>query len=309
MLKNGKMKIFLDNVNLSSNSGPNGFARKISHEFKKGNEVFTSIHDIVAKGQKPDVQLSFIASQYKLSPIVQRLDGIYFNSDQDFNSLNLPIESTYRISDAVIFQSDFNKVLSEKYFGIHKNSYVIRNGTNLKKILEVKNIENKILDKFENVWSCASSWRPHKRLKDNIDYFLEISGKNDCLVVAGENPDSRVEDKRIFYADHLSWEDMISLMKRSKFFIHLAWLDHCPNVVIDARAAGCHIICSSSGGTKEIAGKNSTIILEEEWDFSPTKLYNPPKMDFSRIYDIKSDSDIDIKNVSKKYLDVLSGVV
>ena len=28
------MKIFIDNVNLNSSSGPNGFAKKISNEFK-----------------------------------------------------------------------------------------------------------------------------------------------------------------------------------------------------------------------------------------------------------------------------------
>ena len=124
------------------------------------------------------------------------------------------------------------------------------------------------------------------------------------IFIAGENPDFRCEDPRVLYAGHLPWDALIGLFKRSQTFLHLSWLDHCPNVVVDARAAGCNIVCSSSGGTKEIAGPNAIIIEEDEWDFSPIKLYHPPKLDFSKkasnIYDI----DISIENVSKKYLDI-----
>ena len=40
------------------------------------------------------------------------------------------------------------------------------------------------------------------------------------------------------------------MYKASTHFVHLAWLDHCPNVVVDARASGCKIVCSSAGGTR-----------------------------------------------------------
>ncbi len=303
------MKIFLDNVNVSSSSGPNGFASKLIPELSEDHEVHHSVESIIANSFIPDVQASFIFSNYKIAPIVQRLDGIYFNSEQDFENLNRPIESTYSIADAVIFQSEFNKRLTEKFFGKRDNSFVISNGTPLDTIRDIPATSAEILDSFENLWMCASSWRPHKRLKENVRYFLEMSDKNDCLIIAGENPDVRISDPRIFYAGHMSWLDMIALMKRSKYFLHLAWLDHCPNVVIDARAAGCKIICSSAGGTSEIAGTNSIVILEDEWDLSPVRLYEPPAMDFSKTTVCQVDSDIDIKNVSKKYIEVMSGVV
>ena len=302
------MRIFLDNVNLESTSGPNSFAKKMSGELRKEHEVYTSINDLIDEKKRPDVQLSFISSNYQLAPIVQRLDGIYFNSEQDFNELNLPIEATYQTASAVIFQSDFNKKLTEKYFGKKENSFVIRNGTSLKKISDAPEINHTMIDDFEDVWMCASSWRPHKRLQENISYFLENSKKKDCLIIAGENPDVRVADPRVFYAGHLSWIDMISIMKRSSYFLHLAWLDHCPNVVIDARAAGCHIICSSTGGTKEIAGLRSTIILEDDWDYSPVKLYEPPKMNFNQKIENTFESDIEIENVTQEYVSVFESV-
>ena len=67
-----------------------------------------------------------------------------------------------------------------------------------------------------------------------------------------------------------------------KYFLHLSWLDHCPNVVVDARSCGCQVICSSTGGTKEIAGEDAIIIEEDEWNYEIVDLYDPPELDFSK---------------------------
>ena len=291
------MKILFDNADFGSSSGPNSFARKLAEELiKRKHSVNESL--------KSDIQLSFImASQDLGMPIIQRLDGIYFNSEQDWKSLNEPIKKTYDISSGVIFQSNFNKQLSEKYFGEKTLSTVINNGTDLSLIEKITPLSHPAIDGFENVWSCASSWRPHKRLKDNVRYFLECSGEKDCLVIAGSNPDYEIQHERVFYVGNLEWEQLISLYKRSKYFIHLALMDHCPNVVVDARAAGCKIVCSSSGGTKEIAGINSVIVKDMEWDFVPFRLYQPPELDFGALCEPPQiEKSIDIKDVADSYL-------
>ena len=291
------MKILFDNADFSSSSGPNSFGRKLSAEFlSRGHSV--------NQDSNPDVQLSFImASQANGTPIIQRLDGIYFNSDQDWKALNDPIQQTYDIAAGVVFQSEFNRKLSEKYFGKKQQAVVINNGTNLDEIEKISLLQHPVIDKFENVWSCASAWRPHKRLKENVRYFLENSSDNDCLIIAGDSPDFDIENERIFYTGKLSWEQLVALYKRSKYFIHLALMDHCPNVVVDARAAGCKIICSASGGTKEIAGSNAVIIPDMEWDFEPFQLYQPPDLDFTTQY-LSSErvKSINIKDIAEKYL-------
>lgn len=299
------MNIFFENVNFESRSGPNSFGRKLRDELVKNG------HNIVhgMPQEIPDIQLSFIMSSIKISPMVQRLDGIYFNSEQDFNSLNSPIESTYLSSDAVIFQSEFNKELTFHYFGTKEHYQIIRNGTDIDLVQSIEPIDNKKLDGFNDVWCCASSWRPHKRLKENIRYFLETSPSDSCLVIAGSNPDVMISDSRVFYAGNLDWKTLISLFKRSSYFLHLSWLDHCPNVVIDARAAGCHVVCSSAGGTREIAGENSTIIIEDDWDFSPIALYKPPKMDFSNVSTGDDSHNINIRNVAETYLNFFNKVL
>jgi len=288
------MNIHLENVNLQSTSGPNHFASKL---IKYLDASFDYDKD-------PDVRLCFIEThQAKFSniPLIQRLDGIYFNLEQPYKLQNANIEKTYNNADGVIFQSNFNKELTIKYFGEHKNGTIINNGADIGYIDNVPILKHPILDKYENIWCCASSWRPHKRLAENVRYFLEHSSEKDCLVVAGENGNNMPKLDRVYCIGKLSVLQLISLYKRSKYFIHLAWLDHCPNVVVDARAAACQIICTSAGGTKEIAGPDATVIEEDEWDFEPVKLYEPPIMDFSKKIKNNYDSDYDMKEVAKKY--------
>ena len=309
------MKVLFDNVNTDSRSGPNGFAKKLKEILSK-DQYDCEVTCDLNKNFVPDLQLSFIMSHYKFAPIIQRLDGIYFNSQQDFENLNRPIKATYDAAETVIFQSEFNKKLSEKWFGKKENSAVIRNGTSFSAIEKISPTNHQVLDNFSEVWSCASSWRPHKRLSENIRYFLETAPSDACFVIAGSGVQEKDFDKcidqigkRIFYVGDLEWEDMVALFKRSSHFIHLSWLDHCPNVVVDARASGCQIVCSSSGGTKEIAGKNATVIEEEEWEYTPVKLYHPPPMDFGKNYSNDIDNNISIERAAKEYYELFKDLM
>ena len=296
------MKLSLENVNLNSNSGPNSFGQKLFKYMPSCGVTFENTPE-------PDAYLCFIESGRAThnAPLFQRLDGIYFNSSFDYTAQNSNIKRTYDMAKGVIFQSNFNKELTFKYFGPHSKYAIIHNGADLDLINSIEKIK---IDKYENIWSCASSWRPHKRLKENIRYFLEHSGPNDGLIVAG-NVEDKVKHERIHYVGELTTEKLFSLYKASRFFLHLAWLDHCPNVVVDALACGCQIICSSAGGTKEIAGENAIIIQEDDWDFSPIELYNPPPMDFARKHENiwNVNREYDMTSVSKKYYNFMKGTL
>tara|TARA_Y100000114_G_C11763606_1_gene331563 strand:+ start:4106 stop:5044 length:939 start_codon:yes stop_codon:yes gene_type:complete len=294
------MNIKLENVNLQSASGPNHFAAKLV-KYGKKNDLYCNQNTSI------DARLCFIETRdfQSKTPLFQRLDGIYFNLSQPYKIQNQNIEKTYHHSAGVVFQSNFNKKLTTEYFGEHKNSSVIHNGADTDFIETISPLSHPKIDKFENVWSCAASWRPHKRLNENIRYFLEHSSKKDCLVVAGKSEQKIEKNERIFYVGEVSVPNLISLYKRSKYFLHLAWLDHCPNVVVDARASGCQIICSSAGGTCEIAGLNAVILEEEEWNFQPVQLYNPPKINFDKKVKNNWDIDYNMNIVSRKYRDFL----
>ena len=289
------MNIHLDNVSFASNSGPNSFAGKLVRYFDENGVS-------VIQQNAPDAYLCFIEATKRHfdAPMFQRLDGIYFNKSANYNMQNANIKRTYDMATGVVFQSEFNRQLITKYFGQHRLSTVIHNGADVDRIKNIDPVDNDVLNGHDNIWVCASHWRPHKRLDENIRYFLEHSGEKDCLVVAGQT-DYADAHPRVFFAGDLSPDALIALYKRSKYFLHLAWLDHCPNVVVDARASGCKIVCSSAGGTREIAGTDAIVIEEEPWNFEPVYLYRPPKLDFNKVVDNPYDSDYNMVEVAKRY--------
>lgn len=296
------MRLNLDNVNFSSNSGPNSFAAKLlPHLMREGVEI---------TADRPDAHLCFIESprSHYDAPMIQRLDGIYFNTRQDFVRQNHNIRRTYEMASGVVFQSHFNERLISQYFGPHKNYQIIHNGADTETIQKAPTFN---LTKYENLWVSAASWRPHKRLGENVRYFLEHSGPKDIMVVAGNVPtEDRIVDDKIRYIGVLTQTQLYSLYKRCQTFVHLAWLDHCPNVVVDARASGCQIVCSSAGGTREIAGPDAIVIEEDEWDLSPIDLYSPPKMNFGNKLDNNSwDTNIKMEKVCTRYLEFIKSTM
>ncbi len=302
------MRILLDGVNPESSSGPNSFARKLA-------ETLTSLGQEITlnRAERPDVRLAFIQSSPLEIPTALRLDGIYFNTRQDWRAMNADIKRSYDRVDLIVHQTEFDKLLIERYFGEHQSSVVIRNAGDPMKAMGMPPLVNPTLDSFEQTWVCASAWRPHKRLRENIRYFREHAGPHDCLVVAGDP--SAVADTlkgidltRVFFAGSLDQATLTSLYRRSAKLIHLAWLDHCPNVVVDARAAGCRIICSSSGGTEEVAGSDAIVIEEDAWDLSPIDLYDPPTLDFSRKRLGSFEHLNDMIDVAVKYIAALEGI-
>ena len=304
------MKIFLHNFNPNSNSGPNKFCRQLFMVLIKEFGV-----KIVESQNEADLEfasINFIKEPIK--PSVVRLDGIYFNSDQDFESQNIPIKYTYDNASSAIFQTSFNKELIEKWFGSKKTSFVINNGPDE---VIIDNLKALHLDGLEDkdIWCCASSWRPHKRLKDNLDYFCENASKDAIMIVAGANADSEIINKysklsgnRVFYAGELDYNTLVSLFKRASTLVHLAFLDHCPNVVVDAQYAGCKIICSSTGGTSEVV-YNGRVIQEDQWNFEPIKLYDPPEMNFKNFELVDADKKDSLRNIAKKYYEAFQKTV
>lgn len=297
------MKIYFDNINFESTSGPNQFGLFLAKQLSYDGHI-------IADPQDCDVQLSFIQQTKKVAPTCLRLDGIWFWADRDYKELNKPIEQSYHNSEAVIVQSEFDKELILKYFGEHKNMHVVHNGAPLEEIKAIAPLDISQLDTFDEVWCCASQWqgRPHKRLKENIRWFLEQANEKIVLVIAG-NVDIQVPHSRIFYAGNVDWASLIALYKRCSTFIFLGAFDHCPNVLVNARAAGCKIICAESGGSKEIAGRGAIIVKESEWNFDPVDPNKIPSLDFSKTYINDLESELDLKETSKKYEEVLKGII
>ena len=314
--KTQQMNIFLDNVKLGSQTGPNHFGAKL-HKYllKQGHTVRATGAGRSDQDKLPDIQLSFIERNTKLNseiPLVQRLDGIYFDPTNDYKLQNENIFKTYEAADGIVFQSEFSKNLVFEHFGEHKNYTIIHNGADLELINSIEPAKPATMNgKYDSLWCCASHWRPFKRLEENIRYFLEFSSANDLLIVCGSAlyPANLIEHERIIYTGDVGVPTLLSIFKAADYFVHLGRYDNCPNVVIDARASGCEIICASVGGTREVAGKGATIVLEEQWEYNPEPVNKHRPLDFTKIIKNKQDSDINMNRVAERYSDFLTNTI
>ncbi len=280
--------------NPNSYSGAFSFSRQLVRELLKRNHQFVE--------SEADAALSIIVtSKPDCNHWVLRLDGIHIDSKKNHERLNLPIAKAYHQANVVVAQSEFNKRLLISNFGPHPDLRVINNGVDISEVEKAIPLDKKSIRGFENIWCCASEWRAHKRLEENIRYFLEFSSPNDALIVAGRGVEDCLSHPRIFYYGWVERQNLLSIYKRSKYFLHLAFCDHCPNVVVDARASGCHIVCASSGGTSEIAGSNSTIVQDIDWAGIPLDMQHPPALDFNKRKSNAIDSVFDIKKIAELY--------
>lgn len=226
-------------------------------------------------------QISFIFSSGFFRPLAKnilRLDGLYFdlsntigNSDQK----NRPIIKAYNKADGVIFQSHFDRELFKHFIGPTKcNATVISNGAP-----ETFSPEGNRMDYgYEQTILCSARWRRHKRLDCIINGFLEYGNPNTGLIVIGDKIENPIEHPNIRYLGRIPHHDLPCYLRGADAFIHLSWLDHCPNTVVEALCCGLPVLCSHNGGTREIVGDNGIIIhCEEDFEFKKVNQYDPPQ--------------------------------
>jgi len=298
------MNIHFSNVNFSSSSGPNSFAGRLANELKLMG------HNIVGVNDAYDVFLIFIepaSMPHSNCKIIHRLDGVWFKPDQ-FYTHNKGIKWAYENSHSVVWISEFNKKMSEHYWG-PKPGTVIHNGAPLLAPTSIDPALTSIRDRYERIFVCSASWHGQKRLKANIEFFQKNREyKKDCLLVLGNNPDYIIDDVDIHYLGNCSHNVCMQIYHIADWFIHLAWLDHCPNVVVEALSQGCPVICTDSGGTPEVVGKNGVIINENiPYNFELTDYDLPydihvPKIDLPSI--TVDRTCVDIRTSAESYHEI-----
>jgi glycosyltransferase involved in cell wall biosynthesis len=200
--------------------------------------------------------------------------------------------------------------MTESHWGIRQGE-VIHNGIQLKKVEVTEPRILTIRNSYENMFVCSSNWHRQKRLKENIELFSSLKEKypSSCLVVMGDSPDCVVRHNDVFFTGAISHSFCLEVFSAADWMIHLAWLDHCPNVVVESLSQECPVICSSSGGTKEIVRKNGIIIPEaDEYRYELTDYDSPYKLQIPSLELPKitvDNSYLDIKRVAQKYISVL----
>ena len=129
----------------------------------------------------------------------------------------------------------------------------------------------------------------------------------------GKNPDHLVKSNNIIYLGQRSHEECLEIYSQADWMIHLAWLDHCPNVVVEALSQNCPVICSDSGGTKELVKDNGIIIPElipYEYQLCDYDSPTPLNLNDIELKEIKVENgSVDIRLSAKKYISLFKKII
>lgn len=302
------VRVHFDNVNFSSSSGPNSFANRLARA------LFETGHEIAETASGADVSLVFIerSGAPLASKVVQRLDGVWF-SPSEFHTKNTYIKDLYEKANAIVFQSKFDRSFVTKWWGAHTKETVIGNGVDVTPIKQLT--IPPLIDmrqRYETMFCCSSNWHPQKRLSANLELFRQLHDTrypNSCLLILGNHPDQAVAHPHVFYAGSQSHEVCAEIYSACNWMLHLAWLDHCPNVVIEALVQGTPVVCTEAGGTKELVGGYGIILKEKtDYRFELADYDCPPVLDVTQVKELppkdmlSTHADIDIKHVAEKYV-------
>ena len=285
-------------IPLKPRSGKHKFAMSLAKEMKRQGVKITD--------KKPDVNLVFLKGSRKGCKNIFRLDGVWMNTRVNFKKKNKTLYNRMKSCDGIIYQNEFCRKTGEKFIGKFNNYSVILNGSKVP-----DNV--KVFDPIRPYLLTFARWRPHKRLKATVDGFLESGLKTEYdLVVLGDNPDYIVRDSSIKYMGVLKSKSLWSVILGCKFVIHLAYIDWCPNSVVESIVAGKNVLHSSTGGTIDVVKGNGIAVIDKPWNFKTVDLYSPPdldKIELSRAYNDmlelgypKSDY-LSIENSAKKYIE------
>lgn len=315
------MRIHFDNVNLGASTGPNTFANRLA------KKLFELGHEVVLDCQNAPVSLVFIEPSGAMlaKHIVQRLDGVWFKP-WEFDVKNEKIYELYSRASNVVFQSLFDKEFVERRWGGSEDRWrshpIIGNGIELKPIKELT--IPALIDmraKYDQIYVCSSNWHAQKRLESNVKLFHHLCKKhpNSCLIIMGDHPDHRVASPNIFYTGSIPPEIYTEIYSAANWMLHLAWADHCPNVVVEALSQGTPVVCSEVGGTKELIynGAYGAVLKEQPYNYELYDYDNPPTIDVEQISDLPPRQEldytgianlIDINVIARQYVELFEGV-
>lgn len=200
--------------------------------------------------QKAHIHLANVRGQPRGLPMIQRLDGIYYDSATPYKGRNSAISATHAFAAGVIYQSDYCRQAGEYYLAKRKGPHrIIYNG------IEPGWAGTRQPHQYPLI-VVSAKWRRHKRLPEILKLFndyRQIYAKS-ALVVMGDlrgSPNPSVHPG-VRYTGHLSHDQMKQYFQKAWFSLHLSKRDACPNSTVEAIGAGVPVITTDAcgGGTE-----------------------------------------------------------
>lgn len=280
--------------------------------------------EVVSDPKEPhDIYLDSNKFRFKTKKLrVLRIDGVYHSTHIPYKKMNEEIAHQMKKADGIVFQSRFCMDMTNEYIGkMPVLKAIIFNGADPRFYAPLVAAGANDSRNF----ICSARYRPHKRLKETIQCFLEAKIPNTKLYVAGDIKDSglkeKPKDENVIFLGKLSQESLGAYYKSCRAMIHLCSTDWCPNAVVEALCADTPVICSNTGGTRELLtpGSGTIVDIDKPYDMKPFKLYKPAPFNHELVIDAMryhmrenfpfSVEHIRIQNIAAQYKQFFQKVI
>ena len=210
----------------------------------------------------------------KKRPLILNQNGVYFPGwyEGDYVKMNSRNKDLYHNASYVFWQSKFCKLAANKFLGKREGpGEILFNAVDLNIYKPTPKRNNNftflVLGKFDVISSY--------RIIDTIHAFHLFNKKIDDsrLLVAGFLPKALFK-KCVALIKHYQLESSVTfygefdqhvapnIYNKSHSYIHLKYMDSCPNTVIEAMACGLPVIATNTGGCSELVKSDNGYLIE-----------------------------------------------
>ena len=274
-----------------ANEGPKIFLRRLKQSWHSDPSI-KILHNI---NPFTNINLfSGFARNYFGTKYVMRIDGVFMDLDQLTQTQKEVMDrmrESVSSASGVIFQSEFSKRAYAAYVdgSSSQNSLVINNGAPINK--ENVTFRGSLGIPDQIVILCSSNWRYHKRLSSIVQVvnILNRHATRFHLVVLGSGANRYLPTDKSWITWHgnISPHLLYRYYKSADVYLHLAYIDNCPNTLIEAIANGLPVVTSNLGGAHELVlNANAGIVADcdEPIDIGKSiDLYSCPEPEYQPI--------------------------
>jgi len=211
--------------------------------------------------RRPDIYFStvFAGKRPKGCHFVYRAAACYYDRNQlRRHGINQKIKRAIEKADSVVFQTGFARRLCFKVLGVSKahksKSTIIFNGFENKQFVDIEPARIPA----KNTFVANAAWDRYKRLVLLMKAFVKAKIPDSALIIIGK-PDVSIKGSNIISLGRCKLDSIVAVLKNQPYFVHMSYVDICPNAVVEALSYGCPVLCNNIGGTPELVGKDGIV--------------------------------------------------
>lgn len=278
------MKILITN-NGEGHTTYRKMSEKPATELRKlGHTVVTSIPQNI--GQDLTIILGYSASWEQIKDFpgqkIWWCHGANWSTHSNYKKDNEKVWDLIRNCNSVCYQSVFASHMAQKYLEYNRVGDIVLNSEHIMLPEKDKIIEGNVV----NI-ATAAIWREWKRLPqmEEVITILNKIQKDKTFNLHVYGRDSK--EKKFFdneYIHYLGMSDNFPEAKDFHIYMQLSFNDFSPATVGEFSARGLPVVCSNSGGSKDLLGNSGKVVdIDPYIDYSINTYKNIPQIELMKV--------------------------